>query len=484
MKVLLVNPTAGPDSNYGALAKASTEMPMLGLAAVASALTAVGHEVRVIDKSADGVSDDEILSIVRRDGYGAVGISAYVTTKGSALRLAEKVKTAVPDVILMVGGPEVTLDPLSFEKRFVDYIFLGEADESVVELFGTFEGGEAHTEVSGVLSRRGDRFDGVREIRVVDDLNSLPPVEVDRFYNLERYYPPVHVRGRRVINAISSRGCPYPCTFCAAAMISGRRIRRMDARKFIDVLKRYRNKGFDSFTIYDDTFTLDRERTKDICRRIIRENISMAWNCFSRVDVIEPEMLKLMRQSGCYLVAFGIESFNDKTLINLKKGFDARQAHEGIRMVKDAGMGVYSSFMIGLPGETKADIEYTVSEVLRSDLDFTTFPVFEPYRGTPIYEDCVRQGRWVKKENDFNRMLVDQDEIWVPHSISRAEIVDLARCAMRNFYLRPTTIWKMVRWGMSLPASRWLRVAGVGIDYFVLQRLADRRKGNVGSRFR
>jgi radical SAM superfamily enzyme YgiQ (UPF0313 family) len=485
VRILLVNPTPGPDREYGALARASTELPQIGLAALASALQQAGHTVRVVDKNIDALSDEQICRLVGADDYPLVGLSVYVTTRVSALRLADRIHRAHPEATVIVGGPEATLAPRSFLHPAVDHVFVGEADRSVVAFADALCDGGLRRPIPGVLSRQRDRLVGDGTPQRIENLADLPPVELERFYDLDRYYPAAHLKGRRLINVMTMRGCPYRCTFCAAGEVSGRRLRMLDVDPMVELVRHYAERGFDSITFYDDTFTIDRKRTRAFCRRLIGDGLRVHWNCFTRVDCVDAQTLDLMRRAGCYLVTFGIESFNDKTLRRLRKGFRAAQAHEAIRQVRAAGMAAFASFMIGLPGETRADIEYTIRRVVASPLDLAVFPVFEPHKGTPIYQDCLREGRWVRIEDDGNRMLVDQEEIWVPNTVSREQVVELSRAAMRRFYLRPRIMAGMGRLMMGHPLSRWLRMAHSGLHYFLLRRLQfSRRTETVGSRYK
>jgi len=484
MKILLINPTGGPEGEYGALSKAGTELPQLGLASVATALTKANHEVRIIDCHMEHVRNEDLIDIVRSELYELVGFSVYVTTEVKTFELAHVLKESLQHVKICVGGPQVTLVPDRFHKPYIDYVFIGESDYSIVEFVDALEKGEYFPDIKGVLYNDGERLFGSRELNVIDDLDTLPLIDLDRFYNLENYYPPINVRGKKVINVLSVRGCPFQCTFCAAAEISGRRLRKMSAGHFADVIESYIHKGYDSFMIYDDTFTVDRKRAIEISKEFIKRKFKISWNCWARVDCVDRDMLSYMKDSGCYQITFGCESFNDHTLKKIKKGFSTEQALNGIEITKNAGLIVYSSFMIGLPGETRTDILNTIKMVNKSRIDIAVYAIFEPYLGTPIYEDCTREGQWIKSGYK-NRLLVDQDEIWVPNTISREEIEKLVHYAFRTFYFRPHFFNSFCRIFMNLPVNRKMRFVSAGFDYFIGSRLHFFKKKRYikGSRY-
>jgi anaerobic magnesium-protoporphyrin IX monomethyl ester cyclase len=364
----------------------------------------------------------------------------------------------------------------------VDYIFIGEADSTMPELVASLESGNKCPDLPGVLANHQGAFTGDSRLNLIKNLDQLPLLELDSFYDLSNYYPPIHVRGRKIINVASTRGCPYQCSFCAAAEVNGRNIRKMGVIRFVDQIQLYVEKGYDSITIYDDTFTIDKNRAVEISKEIINRKLNIAWNCFSRVDCVDYDTLSAMYEAGCYLIMFGCESLNDTTLKKLRKGFNANQCLQGIEIAKRAGLIVSSSFMIGLPGENKNDILNTIRQANNSDLDLAMYPIFEPYPGTPIYQDCQQEGHWVRNKYK-NDLMVEQDTTWVPNDVTREDLTELSRYAHRSFYLRPRFIRSFWNIFKELPWERKYRFINAGLDYFLLSKLTRHRAFNKGARF-
>jgi radical SAM superfamily enzyme YgiQ (UPF0313 family) len=483
MKILLVNPTGGPEDEYGALSRAGTELPQLGLASVATSLAGNGFAVKIVDCHIDLHTASSLVELIKAGGYGVVGFSVYVTTEKRTMRLAKAIREGAPETVIIIGGPQVTLAPSNFNKPFFDYIFIGEADLSVVELVRELARGGSGENIAGVLRRKDSGFAGLGGLNLVHNLDALPPVELDKLYDLSRFYPPIHVQGKNVVNVVSVRGCPYPCTFCAAAEVNGRKLRAMSVSRFVDTLEAYTVKGFDSFIIYDDTFTVNKKRAAEIAGEIIKRKLNIVWNCWSRPDCVDVETLSLMREAGCYLVMYGCESMNQKTLDKLRKKLTVDQNLRGIEIAGKAGLLVMSSFMIGLPGETGEDMLNTIKLVNGSGLDLALFPIFEPYPGTPIYEDCRREGKWVKGPYK-NALLEDQEEVWIPDSSTREDILRLAGLAHRSFYLRPGFMKSFMKIFYKLPARRKGRMLYSALDYFLLRHFSwIRRSFHSGSRY-
>lgn len=493
MKILLVNPSEGPDMEYGALAKAATELPQLGIASIAASLNANDHDVKVLDFFLENSNLRDLLELIEKEQYEMVGFSVYITTERKSFDFALAIKQLFPHVKICFGGPQVTLAPDNFAKEYIDYVFLGEADLNILELIESIKNGVQYPEdIKGLLCNfDGKTLQGVRETYLVDDINSLPMFDLEKYYNLSNYYPPVHIQGTKVINIISVRGCPYPCTFCAVAAINGTSLRRVSNYRFVDNIELYMKKGYDSFIIYDDTFTLDKKRAVEFCKEVIKRKLKIKWTCWSRVDRLDDNVLSYMKEAGCYLLNFGCESFNEKTLQLLKKGYPVEQNLKGLELTKKHGILTFSSFMIGLPGETEKDIVHTIDVACnKACLDFAIFPIFEPYKGTPIYDECKTQGQWKKDDKYKNRLLVEQEEVWEPYSIKRDAIERLSKRAFHKFYLRASYLLKLKDVMLPLPIERKKRMITAAFDYFIVSNvslISSMKKNNrfrVGRRFR
>jgi radical SAM superfamily enzyme YgiQ (UPF0313 family) len=247
--------------------------------------------------------------------------------------------------------------------------------------------------------------------------------------------------------------------------------------RFVDQLEYYAQKGHRSFVFYDDTFTCDQKRARKICREILARKLKISWKCFTRADRVDDELLKWMKDAGCYYINFGCESFNDKTLELLKKGFTTAQSLEAIDLVHRAGMIACSSFMLGLPDETIEDIEHTIKTACASDLTFAVFPIFEPLEGTPIYETCKSKGTWSVDSRYTNSLLRNQEAIWVPNTIARAEIERLGRSAFKGFYFAPKRFPRYASILARMPWARKVRCANAALDYLVFSRFRRLTRG-------
>jgi radical SAM superfamily enzyme YgiQ (UPF0313 family) len=200
LKVLLCNATGGNVSDYGALAKAAPKFPPLGLACIAATAKERGHRVDILDAAAEPFTLEGLAARIKAGDYDVVGFSAYITTKDNVLYFTEGIKNACPEITVCVGGPQATLAPDMFRTRFIDYIFVGESDESFPGLCDFLAGGRA--QVGPTIAGLIDNHDSSPASRMrpagfplVFDLDSLPLLRLDEYYDLDKYYPPVDTWG-------------------------------------------------------------------------------------------------------------------------------------------------------------------------------------------------------------------------------------------------------------------------------------------------
>ncbi|MBF0186450.1 MAG: radical SAM protein [Magnetococcales bacterium] len=466
MKTALVNPPLAVEENYGSLSGFSPEMPQLGIAFITGFLKQNGFEVDLLDLGGTIYSE----TVKRLTSYDVVGFSTYITNAHVVQTLSRDLKDLKPEITLIAGGPHVTLFPQDMEGYGLDYVVSGDGELPMLELMQHLVHGHPISDYNGigvVDGGRTVRFPASRS-RKIDDLDIIGPPDTSQ-YALENYFPPAHVQGRKVIHTLTTRGCPFKCTFCAAAEVMGRRMRFRNPDNVVEELLHYKEMGYDSVIFYDDIFTIRRRHVMELCEAMIKADLGFDWCCFTRTNVVQhPEMLAAMKESGCYLITFGCESANDHTLKLLRKGLSVEQNLEGIERVHQAGIMTFSSFMIGLPGETAEDIRHTIRWARDSKLDFAVFPIFEPFKGTPVYDDCKQLGSWQTLKDQSNNLLSNQSDIWVPNGITRKEVVLLAREAFKSFYFRPRRFLGVMRYVLTrLPPERSLTFIKGGIDYFL-----------------
>jgi hypothetical protein len=322
-------------------------LPRHDVLAVGTAARAAGHEVDVFIEAWNGVPAGDLHR------YDVVG--AAVT--GSNLRRVDELFRAVrrrrPDVRLVAGGPHATLIPTDV-ARLADVVVRDEGEVTFVELLAAFEAGRDPAGVAGVSLRRGDRVVHAprRAFRkgepLVEDLDLL------RGFRRKSLLGQLRQGGVYTGYATTSRGCPFPCTFCYENMIGGTGFRKQPIQAFIEDVRNKRDVlGTRSFWLADSNFTTDPAHCRDVLEAIVAAKLGCTFSALCRTDVgHRPELLDLMRRAGFESLILGIEAVDDPTLTRIRKKQTVDEASEAIRAIRRAGLGVYGLFMVGFDDDT------------------------------------------------------------------------------------------------------------------------------------
>jgi len=385
MKTLLVFPRKHPLAEEPNSPRHSWErerpVPPLGIAYLGAMLENDGFTVSLLDCNLSN-GDSTARQIEQAD---VVGISAPSIFANDALDLARYAKQSGKTVI--VGGPHATISPSFFlEHDCVDFVIRGEGEYTLLELLNEIERDGDCEKVRGVSCKREEKIVHSPDRPPIEDLDSVPfPARhlLDMKAYLRRWRKNT---GTTFVTMITSRGCPYSCIFCSKE-IFGRAYRTRSARNVIDEVQLLVNDYAPDFILFnDDVFALDGRRVFEICNEMIERKIRVDWGCESRVDNIEPGMLRSMRKAGCRRIAFGVESGSQRVLDFLNKKMTVEQIRSATRLAKRAGIEVTYYVIIGTPCETQEDIELTRKLVSDEKPDYLSVSFFTPLPGTQAWQ--------------------------------------------------------------------------------------------------
>ncbi|MDD5038131.1 MAG: radical SAM protein [Dehalococcoidales bacterium] len=437
-KIALINPSQS----------AAYSQPPLGLALIGAVLEREGYQVNVVEANVLKLQPEDVVPLV--GDADVVGLTAMTPTINMAAAIARHLKKAYPDLPIILGGAHATLLPKEtlIAAPEVDIIINGEGEETIKELLRALENKQPLVKVNGI-SYRKDNGVVINPARLgSNDLDSLPFLA----YHLlpwRKYRPhPPHGRALPFAAIITSRGCPYRCSYCSKP-IFGNKFRSQSPDRVVEEVA-YLNKrfGIKEFAFYDDVFTLDKKRAHDIADGIIRKGLKIYWTCETRVNLIDKELLRHIRQAGCYSIAYGIESGSPEILSTLDKGISLEQVEEAIRLSREADLQTIGYFMIGSPGESPQTIRQTIQLAKKLKLDFAQFAVTTPFPGTKLYE-LYLEGK--KDANIPWESFVyagsgrEVTPVFDSSLLSREDIQCWARRAYREFYLRPSYWWQRIR---------------------------------------
>lgn len=287
--------------------------------------------------------------------------------------------------------------------------------------------------VKGLVWRRRDEVVVNPDRPFISDLDDLPIPRYD-LLPLQKYLMPL-IKGPFCF-VVTSRGCPAGCTYCIKHVSYGPTMRLRSAAKLMDEIRLLHDLGVRHIHMYADLFTVNRDQVVALCRALIDARLKITWTCNSRVDFVDEEMLRLMAQSGCYYIAWGLESGNADVLAHARKGVDPSRAHESLTWSRRAGIKNWGYFIIGLPGETEATIRQTIDFSKRLPLDIALFHIAAPYPGTPFFNEVVRNG-WFRQGVRWEEVDMDESTVLDYPELPAERLEYWQKRAFREWAMRP-----------------------------------------------
>jgi len=307
---------------------------------------------------------------------------------------------------------------------------------------------------------------------MIENLDDLPFPARD-LYDLNLYYSAVtkKVSDFKATPILTSRGCAFRCIHCPSATIWGGRVRFRSAQNVLDELEECISEyNLREFNFFDDTFTINAERIKEICRGIINRKLVIAWISFSRVNTISDELVKIMKEAGCRKISFGLESGAQEILDKMNKNATVEMGRQAVLIVRKCGLPVHASFMLGNVGETGETIKKTIDFAKSLELDNATFFITTPYPGTELYKIA---GQINSALNDIPwenfAPLTYADPILVQNNLSGSELIKWQKKAFKSFYLRPKYIFYKIRQLKSVDALKMI-FEGLRVFYRILTK--------------
>lgn len=369
--------------------------PPVGLAYLSAMLKKNLIDFKAIDMRL-GYSIEDIKDIIADYKPTTIGISYWSLERSKTQALIKKIKETT-DIPVVIGGPHVSsVGRQSLCETEADYAIKGEGELTFIELLEFFKGNTKRLEeIKGLIFKKDGTVVENPDREPIKDLDSLPFPAYENF-EIDRY------ARRKRINIASSRGCPYNCNYCAVRLTMGRNFRPRSPKNVYDELIHWSNLGYEEFEFIDDCFTFDMKRSEDICDLIIKADLKISWflGNGTRADRISEPLLLKMKQSGCRIIMFGVESGNNNTLVKIGKGIKVEQAENAIRLAKKVGIEyVGATFIIGHPGENLNMIRDYIKKVETWPVDKINFYNLVPYPGTEVFD-------WIRKHSTF----LDKDE--------------------------------------------------------------------------
>lgn len=451
MKVLFVNPS----QEHFALAQKGWSLGLrdvgyyqpLGILYVATYLQRAlpQCEVKVVDAASPDMPYDELREIIADFSPDLLGISTYTHTFVDALMICRITRETVPGAHITLGGHHLTYFAReTLTHDCLDSVIVGEGEEKCAALAKALIEGTPVERIPGVFTRKnqGEIEKYPHNERFVKDVASLP--WPDRNLVSAHEYGNMLTIGRKMTTIISSRGCPFKCTFCP----QGREpYRPRKAKDVVDEMQDCHDKGYTDFFFAEDTFNINSAKVASLCDEIIRRGLKVNWCCKARVHGMTRGTLSRMARAGCQLINYGVETGNDEGLAALQKGVGIEEIRDVFAWTREAGIQTMAYFMIGHPFEKTAwDVLRNVRFLISLNASYCNINTVNPVPFTPLFDEGVAKGIC-----DYEpwRRLVLRGETFIPcnweEHFTHDQLQRLRSLALFLFYFRPGYIFQRVR---------------------------------------
>lgn len=400
----------------------------------------------VIDAFSENLESEELVSRIRAEKPDVVGFNCSTHTFLDTLSVIRKVKDALPESIMVLGGYHATFTSGKILQEYdvIDFLIKGEGEESFVELLDRLERGEDLSGIPGL----GFRDEGVlvdNDFQLIKDLDSLPFPDRQLVNGIDYGYTHqgIPLTPGKFTTICTSRGCPFRCTYCSCSALSKGRWRKRSAENVIEELQMLFNQGFETCVFVDDSFTQDRKRVKEICRMIRERGINMRMYCEGRVDRADLDLLKDMKRAGFDVIYFGAESASEHVLDYYNKRTSPSQIRQAVRNAKKVGMLAVTSYIVGAPVETRRDIDKTIDFIRETKPHGVQINILDCLVGTPIWDDLEAKG--IPKENDWktNHRIYEYFDLLTKEELD--EIANEGYKAHLDGWMRPRSILEVGR---------------------------------------
>ncbi len=452
-RVLLVHPLGYRAGAVGQdISRVANLMPPLGLACLAAWVEKHGYTADIIDCFARLDADALIDAYVREQRPGLVGFSCTTSSFLDGVRIAARVKALQPGLRTVFGGPHVSALKTTILERFaaVDYGVVGEGEEALRELLAS--GGEGTAGIAGLVYRDAAgqaRFNGYpSQALALDDLPFPAYHKLAGYptaYRLPIFDYPTAPNG----TCISSRGCPYACTYCDRSVF-GRSFRYNSAAYLYEHLRLLRHTyGIRHVNFYDDNFTVNRPRLIELCELLQRQPLGLTFNCAARAEHLDADLLRLLKKAGCWMISLGVETGDPDLLSQHRQKADLQVVSAALALIKQAGIRTKALLMMGLPGETEASIQRTKEYVFAQPIDTFNLAKFTPFPGSPAYAS-------IRDHGDFDEDWAKMDCMhfqFVPHGLTRQRLEELYRAFHREHFQRPKVLLSYMAMAWRSPES-------------------------------
>jgi len=444
-KIALINPSAGEILERGRiLANADHIYPPLGLCYISAVLKRENYRVDLIDQAATGYNSQQIVEWVKRKDPDILGFST-LTASGSgisAAKTSQEVKKWNPNIKIVFGNRHATVNDSRILNKYpyIDICVRNEGEYTFLEVVKALEREIALKDIRGITYRENGIIKRNENCELIKDLDAIPfPDRKALKIEYTGSFANLDLVPKGFTSMVSSRGCPYHCTFCYGSRSIGFRTRSVE--NIMEEILQLDSEGYKFLNFVDDNFTVSKKRVIKICRLMRKNKVDLNWICEGRVNQTSNEILKEMQRANCRIMCYGVESANQNVLDYYNKGITPAQSILAVKKARRAKIPfILGSFVVGAPGEKLSEIYNTLKFAQKLNVDFPVYNILGTMPGTDIWDEMVKKN------------VLDEDKYWEegvhipdidPNGVPTEVISNLILEMLKQFFTNPNYILKV-----------------------------------------
>ena len=440
-QIVFINAPSFLKQRYDEFAPAGAYAPPLGLACISSALRLEGFEPKIIDPAPFEYDYDTTVELAISHDPDYIGFTAVTAGIYEAAEIANRIKKKNSKIKTIIGGVHLTATPEETMTRFpcFDIGVIGEGEVTSVELFKTLEDGSNLDDVHGLILRENNNLYRTEKREFIKDINTLPMPAWDLLPPLAKNYGLALVWALKQpgLTVVTSRGCVGYCTFCDKSMF-GRKYRALSVDNILKMVKDlHYNHGIKDFAFQEDDFVTHKRRLREFCEKLKNEKLNVVWSSTARVNEVNPEILKMMKEAGCWQVYYGIESGCQEILDFFKKNITLDKIQQAAAWTREAGIECAAAVMIGMALESKETIERSIKFFRETHFDLLVLSKFTPLPGSQFYKIAREYGSLI----DDWRLMSTKNTVFIPNGLTKEDMDRYHRRLLKKLYLRPIIFW-------------------------------------------
>ncbi|MFH1337340.1 MAG: radical SAM protein [Nanoarchaeota archaeon] len=440
MRILLLNPpfVVGKRQKF--------TLPPLGILYIAAVLKKNSYHSEVVDCNTKDWSLEKVADYIVDKNPDIVGMGIMTPQIVNTLKICKMVKEKNKDIKICLGGSHINSvgsEVFKFSDD-VDFLLVGEGEYAFLDLVKNLK--KDYSKVKNLIYREKGKVKINDRREPIKDLDELPFPDFS-LVDIYAYKSP-YVENYPMMPIIASRGCPFNCSFCDAHRTHGRLLRKRSPKNIVDEIEyNIKKLNVKHVAIKDSSFILDKEWTHAVCDELMKRKLKIKWNCSSRVDNIDIDVLKKIKKAGCMMISFGVESGSQTVLNNINKQITLDQVAKAFKMAKKVNLKTYGFFMIGNPGDNLERVKKTINFSKKLDPDLVAFQITEAYPGTELYDlglknKTLADPQWYMQGMDNYVGIVALSACLEYPDLTKKQQQILLKRAYREFYLRPEYVIK------------------------------------------